>query len=561
MAVDQEILDLLEGRELSVKDLAIEFECPPASLYKPLAKLVRDGLVRKTQRFVQGKRVAFYSVPSEREIEGCLWQDHKEILLAGKMYPKNVLQVDFGPFLKEEIVNLRQRQETLDILITGLKGVGKSVTAIWLASQLDLSFSVKSNIVLRKEQLLKLVVDQPISRAFVLDDLGTSLSSRGWAEQEREVIFSFFEICRQNQVDLIGTSPSLDLVDLNFRRLIRYVWDVQLRCDDHVHILVHKSVSPGLKPSFKPIGVLTLFYPASIHHFIKEYELVKRQELKGAAQDALERLERAKEGVEKYIWDRPVLRVTDDVVGSALESIGLDGSLPREDKQKLRIVMFDALQQKEQKQKAAKAVQAKQAAEKLRRARLLSSFKAKYQSYLDQDRTKEFALKLSDRLVYEKEKAKNLKNLQGAMGSLFRKVKHSLVEDLVLARLDDIYLVRDLRTIRDVLGLFKDFDQKFYSKLFLMILYDPQKANEFVTQAKKMRKWFQFQYHGKFSPKRWRESVESSLARMEAQVREAEAIADLFKLGVAAVYGLVKKQPGAIYEVLKLPKKKFWGDV
>lgn len=102
MAVDQEILDLLEGQELSVKDLALAIERSPASLYKPLTKLVRDGLVRKIQKFIKGKPVSFYSVPAKIEIEGCQWQAHKEMLLAGKTFRKNVLGTDFWPSLKEE---------------------------------------------------------------------------------------------------------------------------------------------------------------------------------------------------------------------------------------------------------------------------------------------------------------------------------------------------------------------------------------------------------------------------------------------------------------------------
>jgi len=502
MAVDQEILDLLEGQELSVKDLALAIERSPASLYKPLTKLVRDGLVRKIQKFSKGKPVSFYSVPAKIEIEGCQWQAHKEMLLAGKTFRKNVLGTDFWPSLKEEMLNLRQREETLDVLFTGLKGLGKSVGGIWLACWLDPSFSVKRNIILRKEQLLRLAVEQPANRAFVLDDLGTSLSSRGWAEKEREAIFSFFEICRQNRVHLLGTSPSLDLVDVNFRRLVRYVFDLQVRCRGHTHMLIYRAVSPGLKCVLEPVGILTLPYPNSIDHLIKEYEFVKRQELRGAAQDALQKLERAKEGVKRYILNHPVTRVTDDVVRSALDSIGLNSSLARQDRDKLRVVMYNTLEEKKKAERKAKRQQVEQGKENLRKARLLASYRAKYQVYIDNGRSENFAKTLAYRLVVQKTRAGNLKNLPGIMGSLLKKVKPALVEKVILDRLDDIYLVRDLRAMRDLLAFFKSFDQSFYSKLFAMFLEDPKLALAFINEAKQMRKSILYQYHKKFSSKK-----------------------------------------------------------
>jgi len=562
MAIDQGILELLEDRELSVKDLALVVERSPAALYKPLTRLVQAGLVRKRDKLIKGKRISFYSVLSERRIEGCSWLDHKEILLAGKTYRENVLEADFWPSLKKEIVHLKERKETFDILITGLKGAGKSVTGIWLSHGLDPDFSVKRNIILRKEQLLRLAVDQPSNAAFVLDDLGTSLSSRGWAGKEREAIFSFFEICRQNQIHLIGTSPSLDLVDLNFRRLIRYVWDVQLRCTGHVHIIVHKSVSPGLKPAFKPVGVLRVSYPNQISHLVDQYELLKKEKLRGAAKDALETLERLKQGAEAYVLKNPIARMSDDVVRSALHSIGVNGDLSKQAKDEVRVVMFDTLQDKRRKKKASKAVEVKQDKANLTKARLSASYRAKYQAYIDKGRSEEFAKILAYRLIYEKQKAGNLKNLAGAMGSLLRKVNSASVERFVLEYLDDIYLVRGLRYFRDLLTPFKLFDEGFHTKVFGMLLLDPPKAVAFIEKAREMRGFYQYRYRGKFSSKRWREGVEGYLRSLEAQEQKGDLADSIVKFGLA-VYGLAAKKPGVVsqYEQYERSQKHFWKDI
>lgn len=565
MAIDQEILQLLQDQELSVKDLALVIERSPAGLYKPLTRLVEAGLLRKTEKLIKGKGVSFYSVPSERPVEGCSWLGHKQILLAGKTYRESVLECDFWPSLKKEVSNLKERKETFDVLVTGLKGSGKSVTGIWLSHGLDPHFSVKRNIILRKNQILRLAVDQPSHAAFVLDDLGTSLSSRGWAAKEREAIFSFFEICRQNEVHLIGTSPSLDLVDLNFRRLIRYVWDVQLRCKDHVHIIVHKAVSPGLKPVFKAIGVLRVSYPNQISHFLQEYELIKKEELRGAAKDALETLDRLRQGAEAYVLKNPITRVTDDVVRSALHSFGVNGDLSKEAKGQVRVVMFDTLQQKKRKDRASKAVQVKQGKENLRRARLKASYQAKYQGYIDKGRSESFAKTLAYRLTYERQKAGNLKNLAGAMASLMRKVKPYLVERSVVSQLDDIYLVRDFRAMRDVLALFKGFDRSFYSKVFAMFLEDPKQAFTFIDQTKEMRKSFFYEYHGKFSPKKWRESVLRHLTDLEARERWNRGQARRVEGGIAAAIDIgcliFKGENPKLFDHVDQEDRSFWGDV
>jgi len=567
MAVDQEILDLLRGRELSIKDLALAIDRSPASLYKPMAKLVRDGLVRKTQRLVKGKPVFYYSVPSVVGVEGCQWESYKAILATSKIFRKNVLDVDFWPFLKQQILSLEERKETLDVAFTGLKGLGKSVSAIWLACWLDGSFSVRGNIILRKEQLLELGIDQPTDRAFVLDDLGTSLSSRGWAERERSVVFSFFEICRQNRVHLLGTSPSLDLVDVNFRRLIRYVFDLQMRCKDHTHTVIYRVLNPGsAKFVLEPVGTLTLPYPNSIDGLIKEYEALKRQELRGAAQDALERLERAKEGVARYIFSHPVTRVTSDVVGAALDSLGLNGDVPKQDRDRLRVQMYNTLEEKKKAEKKAKRQQIEQGKENLKKARLSASYRSKRQAYIDKGRSEVFSKTLAFRLTFEKSRAGNLKNLPGAMGSLLKRgVKPYLVENLVLARLDDVYLVRDLRGMRDILAFFKSFDESFYSKLFAWFLEAPKEALSFIRQAKEMRKSFLYQYHKRFSPKKWREAVLWRLNDLEAKERWKRQQDRNLEGGIAAVidlgYLLFKKQNPKLLDYVEQKDRSFWGDV
>ena len=566
MAVDQEILDLLEGRELSIKDLALAIDRSPAALYKPMAKLVRDGLVRKAHRVVKGKPVFYYSVPTKVEIEGCRWQDHKEILLAGKTYQKKVLELDFWPSFAEDIQSLEARQENRHIAVVGLVGWGKSTTAIWISKQLDPSFVVQ-DIIFIKQDLLRLVASQPKNKSFVLDDVGVMLSSRQWQEKERELVFSFLEICRMNRVNTIATVPSLEMIDLNYRRLLHYVLQVELKCSDHIHIIVFKPTTAGLKPSFKPVGTLIFPYPESVDHIIRQYQAIKQEQLSFSARASLERLEKAREGVARYVFDHPVARVTSDVVASALDSLGLNGDVPKQDRDRLRVQMYNTLEEKKKAEGKAKRQQIEQGKANLRKARLSASYRSKYQAYIDKGRSENFAKTLAFRLTFERTRAGNLKNLPGAMGSLLKKVKPYLVERLVLTRLDDSYLIRDLRAMRDLLVFFKSFDELFYSKIFAMFLQDPKQALAFISQVKEMRKSWLYQHHKRFSPKKWREGVVQKLRDLEANERWEMQRDRSIEGGIAAAVDIGhmlfgKGNPKLLDQVDRKHKEKaFWGDV
>ncbi|GAI74911.1 unnamed protein product, partial [marine sediment metagenome] len=236
--------------------------------------------------------------------------------------------------------------------------------------------------------------------------------------------------------------------------MIRYIFDIQLRCDGHVHIIAYRSISPGLKPAFKPVGVTDLPYDNSIDSLIQEYETVKREQLRGAAQDSLEKLEKGKQKVREYVETHPVSSITSNVLMSGLHSAGLNGNLSKPDKDSLQVEMYNVLQEKKQRERKARTVQAKQGKENLQKARLSASYRNKYQAYIDKGRSEQYSKTLAYRLTYEGSRAGNLKNLEGIVGSLMNKVKPSLVEGLVLGRLDDIYLVRDLKALRDILGSF-----------------------------------------------------------------------------------------------------------
>ncbi|GAJ23083.1 unnamed protein product, partial [marine sediment metagenome] len=135
------------------------------------------------------------------------------------------------------------------------------------------------------------------------------------------------------------------------------------------------------------------------------------------------------------------------------------------------------------------------------------------------------------------------------------------------ARLDDVFLVRDLRGLRDILAFFKSFDQSFYSKIFRMFLEDPKLALSFISETKEMRKSWLYQYHKRFSPKKWREGVIARLADLEARERSKRQqdrnLEGIIAAGIDFGHVLFRKGNPQLLEYVdqKHKEKSFWGDV
>jgi len=518
--VEQEILRELEedNQKLSIKELADRLKRPQSSLYKYIPKLVENGLVWKSQKLVKGKLIAVYSVPSKTAIKPCGWKEHKEILLLNKEYTEALLDFNFWPTLREEIASLRQRDETLDVLICGLKGAGKSVSGLWLAHRLDPQFSVRRNVILQKKQLLELAARQPVNTAFLLDDLGTSLSSRAWAEPERAIVFDFFSICRPNRVHLVGTAPSADLVDVYFRRLIRYLMIVTLRCQDHVHIIIYrKTETAGDKLHFRPVGTLTLPYPLFLDPLIKEYELLKRSELRGSAKDLLAWREKKKEELRSYVFTHDVASpLSRDSFEIALASIGVDGTLSKPDRTMLRVAVLQSLEEKkrvERQQKQAQAETNKVATRVSKQGTALSKqitvFSKKYQSYIDEGKKKDYARTLAGLETDKRIDSAHLKKIISVSKATQKKgVNSQLVDRFVLEGINDPHLVIRLKRRNEQLDKFKGFPKDFTTTLFLQFIYDATKTQKFVDEVMSIKTWIIFQdKKGKFSRKLWQQSV------------------------------------------------------
>lgn len=124
----------------------------------------------------------------------------------------------------------KRRQNCL-IACVGETGTGKSYTALQIASTLDKGFNhetVKERVVVSPEQFTDLVVNKAntlqTGSALVIDEAGAgSLQAREWHSVTNKQITYLLQVFRYQQLLVIFTVPSLDMIDKNARKLINYV--------------------------------------------------------------------------------------------------------------------------------------------------------------------------------------------------------------------------------------------------------------------------------------------------------------------------------------------------
>ncbi len=575
MSIEQDILGLPEGQKFTIKELSLRFDCSAATLYKFVGKLVEQGLLRQGKKESHGKMVACYSIPSRQVIDGCQWESHKEMLIASKMYSRVVLETEYWPFLDEEIKRLRENKESLDLLFCGIKGFGKSVSAMWLCCYLDRLFTLRRNVLLRKEEIIRLAIQQPYDMSLVIDDIGTQLDNKHCSESDRRIIFDFFSVCRPHRIDLIGTCPNLSFVDINFRRLIRYVWNVELKCSDHVHIIVSRAIANSEPPKFQPVGIFKLPYLKSFDSLVKQYELYKAQNLRGAARDSLERIGKAEAGVARYVWNNPITTITGNVLLSAISSVGLvAGSLGKGEKERLQVAMYNALQAKKAQARLARKRQVDQGKENLKVATQKKSYNTKRREFIKQGRSEWFAETCSHFLVYDKSRSQNLRNTLSDTKTLFKKVRPALLEAILLRDCHSDYLARDMKVCHDLMGEFQKFDEEFYRKLFAYLYFSPAEAIPWAKMELKDRSSDYYKVKGKYSPNKWRESVNWSMSSKIDKAssivndrRRRDSMTEGLAIGADLVSRLFKKSAGylkAMQEKNKEDQKQepvFWPDM
>lgn len=124
-------------------------------------------------------------------------------------------------------LRIRQNKNFLGF-ISGQTGSGKSYCALSLAEMIDPEFSVERCIFSGKE-LMQLINSDKLGKGNVIiwDEAGIDLSNRSWQSTTNKLLNFLLQTFRHRNFILIFTSPYIDFVDNNTRKLFHAEFKTQ----------------------------------------------------------------------------------------------------------------------------------------------------------------------------------------------------------------------------------------------------------------------------------------------------------------------------------------------
>lgn len=119
-------------------------------------------------------------------------------------------------YIKRRIINMKN----FLAIVTGQTGSGKSYSALSLCLQVDSSFTPE-RIVFSMKELMKLINEGNLKSgsAILWDEAGIDASNRSWQSLTNKMINFLLQTFRHKRIVLIMTTPYLDFVDSNTRKL------------------------------------------------------------------------------------------------------------------------------------------------------------------------------------------------------------------------------------------------------------------------------------------------------------------------------------------------------
>lgn len=156
--------------------------------------------------------------------------------------------VALGRLLKKGWIDRCKKQNrNLLIVITGDTGSGKSWAALTLAKHLDRSFNV-NRVVFTPVELIRLVRSKlkPAS-AIVLDEAQIPADHRKWFSATVNAIRYITQTARFKNNILIFTTPDMDLIDADARKLFHYI--IEMRKINYKHNYSVGEIAEIVRPS------------------------------------------------------------------------------------------------------------------------------------------------------------------------------------------------------------------------------------------------------------------------------------------------------------------------
>lgn len=514
MLKGEDILRLLGNKELSAKEIAETLGCKHNLVYKPLERLEQKGLVLRSQKIVQGRPVFFYSSVGRKVGSVCLWEEEKQRYIEDKIYPEKILERDYWDNLRQDFRIVRDKVQVRHMLIVGGVGNGKSVTGLSFARLLTPSFSIR-NVLFTRNDIQARIKQEPKKSTLLIDDMGTILSARGWQEKDKEKIWSYMQRCREDRVNFIGTAPNLNMVDIQFRSLIHYLFHVCLQCGEkgHAHVVVEKKIEMRGGAGREPVGVLRVDYPRYLQPLIDKYYEKKQKRQRLRLTEPTDKIEKAEKLCRSYVEKHTISRVSNMALDAALFDSGL-GEFSDSDRKKLKDFIFQVLEEKREKIRKEEQLQEKRKKEKEKQAQSATTL---YWQYINAGRSKGFAEAVAFPKVYLR--PNYLENLNSAMAPLEEIVDPSSLEKVVLENLGDDNLIVLLKGVKTFFDELKGLPRDLTSRLFWLFVYYPNKLKQLASEVASSR--------GKLSKQERERAIRRELERQNKQIAGEEKMAEI----------------------------------
>jgi hypothetical protein len=131
---------------------------------------------------------------------------------------------------------LNRKNEHFVCPIVGREGIGKSHTAIKIASMIDSSFS-SDQVFFRAAEFLEMLRDEQYSRGdmFILDEAGVSFGKRTWADRAQVTANQALQLIRDHNIGLLFSLPRLSELDSQTQGRAHAFFEITHKQDgDHV---------------------------------------------------------------------------------------------------------------------------------------------------------------------------------------------------------------------------------------------------------------------------------------------------------------------------------------
>lgn len=194
---------------------------------------------------------------------------------------------------------LRQRWERLNLrnehwmcCIVGQEGVGKSYTALKIASMLDPSFDA-DRVIFDVVNFLEMLRDEEYQpgETYVIDEAGVSLGNRSWQDSEQVKLNQALQLIRSHNLGLVFTLPRLGELDSQTEGRLQDVIELREKNEDEEYVsgswweldvdrLNMSSGRDGVfkqKPHFGGTEIDRVRFAPPTGDFISEYEERKQE--------------------------------------------------------------------------------------------------------------------------------------------------------------------------------------------------------------------------------------------------------------------------------------------